>query len=78
MTTATLSRPAAPNRLLILAVTLLGLSGGLIAGGVFGAWVGAQVGQTQKLTELQRLCDRMPDVAVENPSMCTHIRASLT
>jgi hypothetical protein len=42
-----------------------------------GAWVGTEIGEIRALSELAGLCERMPDIALDNPSMCLHIETML-
>jgi hypothetical protein len=62
-----------PGRLPLLVVALVGA----LTAAFGGAWVGAEIGETRALSELAGLCERMPDIALDNPSMCLHIDTML-
>lgn len=61
------------RRLPLLAVAAIGA----LTAAFGGAWLGAEIGETRALTELAGLCERMPDIALDNPSMCLHIETML-
>ena len=71
------TRHWASRRLAIWVISVIGAFGGLIAVALFSITIGMQVGHSQQLQELNRLCETMPDVAYENQSMCVHIRTTL-
>lgn len=77
MTTLPLNSEAGPvrPRLLLIAVALLLC--GTVSAAIGGAWVGTQIGESRALSELAGLCERMPDIALDNPSMCLHIETML-
>ena len=66
------SRPAS-RRLPVLALVLAGA----LTAAIGGAWMGAEIGETRALNDLAGLCERMPDIALDNPSMCLHIETML-
>lgn len=65
------------RRLPLRAAAAAGLAAITIAAASFGAAIGAQAGHHETLSELHRLCEAMPDIAHDNPSMCFHIEAML-